>query len=591
MANDYGYIVSVNYLEHHGILGMKWGQRRFQNEDGSLTAAGRDRYGVGDPKKKKPLAVVVLGKKAKNSVNTNKDDSESKAETAKQPKVHGPRHFGTRSEKNQPLTEEQRKALVRSGDIKKILSRASELDPQEMTFAIQRARDIEQLKTFNDRDEQRQESLASKAKAKLSEFEENRKQKILRSGDIDKIIENQDKFSSQELNEALNRQKSKAALEEQNRIEKRANSLLGKALSVTTRSIELLDKVASVKSKIDDLVHGKEEDAVGKMSPSDMLANLATASNRQIKAMRERSENMKNIASNLKDSVLGFNKDYDLSGKDMKDLGKAFKNASTPGERKAILDAMEQQTRADQYTKEKKDYKLNTYSKDQLYDMYRDDETSPEKREAIKKELNDRKNMVSKNDSKSESRLNGDRGQNTDENDSGNQNNKEKKQKGNKQAQNNTQEERTTETKPENREEQRSSTPRLDALREQIAKQQEREAREKQQDESVRRTNELYEKKQKKTQESIDIIKKGRYSEFLADAFKDYKPRTEKAELSPQQKETLRKSQEAHRRYEDARKLADQTLDRSYNISPSERKYAESIVNSIPDYLDFDDYN
>lgn len=35
-------------LYHHGILGTKWGVRRYQNKDGSLTAEGRKRYGIGD---------------------------------------------------------------------------------------------------------------------------------------------------------------------------------------------------------------------------------------------------------------------------------------------------------------------------------------------------------------------------------------------------------------------------------------------------------------------------------------------------------------------------------------------------------------
>ena len=33
-----------NDLQHHGIKGQKWGVRRFQNKDGSLTSKGRQRY-------------------------------------------------------------------------------------------------------------------------------------------------------------------------------------------------------------------------------------------------------------------------------------------------------------------------------------------------------------------------------------------------------------------------------------------------------------------------------------------------------------------------------------------------------------------
>lgn len=32
------------YIYHHGIQGQKWGVRRYQNKDGSLTSAGKKRY-------------------------------------------------------------------------------------------------------------------------------------------------------------------------------------------------------------------------------------------------------------------------------------------------------------------------------------------------------------------------------------------------------------------------------------------------------------------------------------------------------------------------------------------------------------------
>lgn len=31
------------YLAHHGVLGMKWGVRRYENYNGTLTAAGQQK--------------------------------------------------------------------------------------------------------------------------------------------------------------------------------------------------------------------------------------------------------------------------------------------------------------------------------------------------------------------------------------------------------------------------------------------------------------------------------------------------------------------------------------------------------------------
>lgn len=86
------YYDKSEYLAHYGILGMRWGVRRFQNTDGSLTSAGRNRYGIGEArravsewvstKKKERTRAKALKKAAK--VRKEKAKEKEKADREQQ---------------------------------------------------------------------------------------------------------------------------------------------------------------------------------------------------------------------------------------------------------------------------------------------------------------------------------------------------------------------------------------------------------------------------------------------------------------------------------------------------------------------------
>lgn len=69
--------MEYNELYHHGIKGQKWGVRRFQNEDGSLTESGKHRYNDNYSYQQRIRDSKLYGKGSVKRINKRMNSGES----------------------------------------------------------------------------------------------------------------------------------------------------------------------------------------------------------------------------------------------------------------------------------------------------------------------------------------------------------------------------------------------------------------------------------------------------------------------------------------------------------------------------------
>ena len=78
--NDFN---ELHALYHHGIKGQKWGVRRFQNDDGTLTEEGKARYGSGSVEEMSDASKKLYKSDRKNALK------EAKSERKELSKIYG----------------------------------------------------------------------------------------------------------------------------------------------------------------------------------------------------------------------------------------------------------------------------------------------------------------------------------------------------------------------------------------------------------------------------------------------------------------------------------------------------------------------
>ena len=116
MGSTFYYIPNSNSLVHHGVKGQKWGERRYQNSDGSLTPEGYKHWGV-SPEGGKRITATGRGKNAVKIANaiTKRNKQQAKLDKAvKKAEKSGDKVAISKAKKDAKAFRDQGKGFTKS---------------------------------------------------------------------------------------------------------------------------------------------------------------------------------------------------------------------------------------------------------------------------------------------------------------------------------------------------------------------------------------------------------------------------------------------------------------------------------------------
>lgn len=119
-------------LWHHGIMGMKWGIRRYQNPDGSLTIAGKIRYGN---KNRLEASINKKAAKLQRKYNDLTGKSIRQNNAAKDKTKEETRKKDSKSKSISEMSSEELQAAINRINLEKIYLQAMEsVNPRKVNL-------------------------------------------------------------------------------------------------------------------------------------------------------------------------------------------------------------------------------------------------------------------------------------------------------------------------------------------------------------------------------------------------------------------------------------------------------------------------